>query len=282
METVHQIAQRVKKAEEARQKQQLQKANQLGSQPFDLVSVLNSHALMRLPVFSTRYSRQGQRTEPIFYSSHDGSVTIEVNGNYGIPNQSDGNIIRWAISVARQIRAKTGFIPEEISTTRYNLLKTLGKSINGANYRNLEHSLKVLGGLQISGNIFSKDKEFTGTLVEFDYTRDGSGEIDKIVMTFGKNFRKHLQQEESVLSIPGQILTSINPLQIRLTEVVRSHMGRSKKWEIGLEKLMLLCAEDKRSKYEFKRVVRKTKIPYRVDFRKSSTSKEDIAVFRAG
>lgn len=225
--TLQELAEKAQSAQARREQQQLKRANERGTQQFDLVSVLNSHALMRYPVFSTRYGSQQQQEEPILYYSSDGSVSVEVKGSYGIPNQADANIIRWAISVARQVRTETGVVPEEISTTRYKLLKDLGKTVTGTNYRNLEQSLKVLGGINISGNIFDKNQEFTGTLMEFNYTRDGSGKIDKIVMIFNKNFRQHLQRDESVLTIPGEVLVSNNPLQIRLIEVARCHIGRN-------------------------------------------------------
>lgn len=278
--TLQELAEKAQSAQARREQQQLKRANERGTQQFDLVSVLNSHALMRYPVFSTRYGSQQQQEEPILYYSSDGSVSVEVKGSYGIPNQADANIIRWAISVARQVRTETGVVPEEISTTRYKLLKDLGKTVTGTNYRNLEQSLKVLGGINISGNIFDKNQEFTGTLMEFNYTRDGSGKIDKIVMIFNKNFRQHLQRDESVLTIPGEVLVSNNPLQIRLIEVARCHIGRKPKWEVRLTKLMSLCYEKRRSKYEFKRAVKKTRLPYSVEFRKSADSNDEVVVFQ--
>ena len=280
VKSLRELADKAESAQVLREQEQLARANELGSEPFDLPSVLNSHVLMRYPLFSIRYASQEQQLEPIMYYSSDGQVSVEVKGNYGIPNQADANVIRWVISMARQIRVETGVIPEEICTTRYRLLKDLGKTISGGNYRNLEQTLKVLSGVQISGNIFNKNEEFTGSLVEFSYTRDVSGQPDKIRMTFSKTFRKHLQEEGSVLSLPGEVLVSNNPLQIRLIEVVRCHMGRSRKWQVGLTKLMALCYEKKRSKYEFKRAIKKTEIPYDVEFRKSLNRKGDVVIFQ--
>ncbi|MEL6442480.1 MAG: replication initiator protein A [Cyanobacteria bacterium J06621_8] len=280
IKTLEELAEEAQSAQARREQEQLQRANERGAQQFDLVSVLNSHALMRYPMFTSISRSQKQQEEPILYYSSDGSVSVEVKGNYGIPNQADANIFRWAISAARQIRTETGAIPKEISTTRYHLLKVLGKAISGANYRNLEHTLKVLGGIQMSGNIFDKNQEFTGSLIEFSYTRDASGEIDRIVMAFGEKFRQHLQKDESVLTIPGEVLVSNNPLQIRLIEVARCHMGKKLKWEVGLTKLMNLCYEKRRSKYEFKRAVKKTHLPYSVEIRKSTSSKDEVVVFQ--
>lgn len=265
---------------ESEQRQmKLKLANQLGSQVVDLTRILNSHCLMRYPIFSIRYPRQGYQTEPIRYQSSDGKVSLEVTGIFGIPNQVDGNIIRWAVSNARRILNQTGIMPEELVTSRYRLLRVMGKAINGNNYHNLELALKRLSGMHISGNVFNKNEKFAGTLVSFSYTYDDAGQIDKVKMVFHKDFRDHLQQQKSVLALDNEILTSINPLEIRLRELVRVGMGVSPKWEISLKKLQPLCADTREMRY-FKRAIKSLKIPYRLSFRKSANGGE-VAVFTA-
>ena len=266
--------------EENNQRQmKLKLANELGSQVVDLTQILNSHSLMRYPIFSTRYARQGYQTEPIRYQSSDGTVKFEISGMFGVPNQVDGNIIRWAISNARRILSQTGVMPEELVTSRYRLLKVMGKATSSKNYKNLESALKRLSGMHVSGNVFNKNEKFAGTLVSFSYTYDNLGQIDRVKMVFHKDFRDHLEQQKSVLALDDGILTSVNPLEIRLKELVRVGMGASPKWEISLNKLQPLCADTREMRY-FKRAIKGLKLPYSLSFRKSANG-DEIAVFMA-
>ena len=254
--------------EKAQQKRQLKLANQLGTQVISLSRFVNAHNIMRLPLFSTKYSRNGRRTEPIRFVSKNGSIAFEVKGVSGIPSQVDANILRFAISKARKIRQQVGIIPEKIEVTRYELLKALGKKDSGGNYKSLEKSIECLGGMRIKGNIFRKDEIFTGSLLSFSHTYKEDGKIDKIKIFFNSELRSHLQKEKSVLAIPNEILISTNALKIRIMELVQAGMGHQQRWAVRLRHLRELCAYSRQTKF-LKHDIKRLELPYHLSFNKT-------------
>ena len=263
--------------EREERKKKLKIANERGSQVISLSRFVNSHNIMRLPLFSTKYVRNGRRTKPIVFNSQDGSVSFKVSGANGLPDQAEGNIVRYAISKARKIRRGVGVLPEYVEVTRYELLTALGRTTSGKSYKRLEDSLECLAGMQVTGNVFGKGSMYTGTLVSFEYTKTKNGRVDKIRIIFNSKLHKHLEEEKAVLAIPNEILFETNALRIRLLEVIQSGMGYQGKWMMKLSYLKELCAYDRELKY-FKRDIGLLKLPYRLSFVKGE-NKEQIAVF---
>jgi len=278
---LHQWAAELKSKEKVRQREEKKKkfkiANELGEEVVSLSRFVNSHNIMRLPLFSTKYVRNGRRTKPIIFNSQDGSVAFEVNGANGIPDQADGNIIRYAISKARKIRRRIGVTPQRVDVTRYELLKALGRATSGKNYRKLEESLKCLAGMQITGNVFAKDSIYTGTLVSFQYTKTPDSKVDKIRIIFNPKLHEHLEQEKAVITIPNEILMETNALRIRLMELVQAGMGYKDKWMMKLSYLKKLCVYDRELKY-FKRDITRLELPYVLTFIKGD-NRQQVVVF---
>lgn len=263
--------------EREERKKKLKIANELGSQVISLSRFVNSNNIMRLPLFSTKYVRNGRRTKPIVFKSQDGSVAFEVRGANGLPDQAEGNIVRYAISKARKIRRRIGVTPQYVEVTRYELLTALGRATSGKSYKKLEESLQCLAGMQITGNVFAKDSLYTGTLVSFQYTKAEDGKVDKIRIIFNPQLHDHLEEEKAVLAIPNEILFETNALRIRLMEIVQSGMGYQDKWMMKLSYLRELCVYDRELKY-FKRDINRLELPYNLSFIKGQ-NREQIAVF---
>lgn len=263
--------------EREERKQKLKLANELGSQVISLSRFVNSHNIMRLPLFSTKYVRNGRRTKPIVFKSQDGSVSFKVSGANGLPDQAEGNIVRYAITKARKIRREVGVMPQYVEVTRYELLTALGRATSGKSYKKLEESLQCLAGMQITGNVFAKDSLYTGTLVSFQYTKTEDDKVDKIRIIFNPQLHEHLEEEKAVLAIPNEILFETNALRIRLMEIVQSGMGYQSKWMMKLSYLRELCVYDRELKY-FKRDINRLDLPYDLSFMKGG-NREQIAVF---
>lgn len=258
------------------EEQRLKLANELGCQVISLPGYVNSHDIMRLPIFSTKYARNGRQLDPIFFISQNGDIKFEVAGTKGIPSQVDANILRYAISKGRRIRRKVGIMPEQVETTRYELLKVLGRNDSKSNYVALEKTLQCLSGMQITGNIFERDKVFTGSLVSFIYTSKPSKKRDKIQIVFNPTFREYLEKENAVLRIPDEILTSTNALKIRLLELVKAGMGGKYHWSIRLSYLRKLCVYAREVKY-LKREIKNLDLPYRVSFQKTDDGDQVVS-----
>ena len=260
----------------SKRERQLKMANALGARTIYLPRYVNSHDIMRLPIFSTKYARNGRQNESIVFVSQNGEVYFEVAGAKGIPSQVDANILRYAISKGRKVRQKVGVMPEQIETSKYELLRILGRNDSKSNYMALEKSLQCLSGMQITGNIFDRDKIFTGSLVSFFYTNKDKRK-DTIQIVFNPIFREHLDKEENVLLIPDEILTSTNALKIRLIELVRVGMGTKKQWSIRLSYLRELCVYSREVKY-LKRDIKGLDLQYAVSFTKTD-DRDQIVLF---
>ena len=61
-----------------RDEQRLKLANQLGTRGISLPGYVNSHDIMRLPIFSTKYARNGRQHEPIVFISQNGEIQFTV------------------------------------------------------------------------------------------------------------------------------------------------------------------------------------------------------------
>jgi hypothetical protein len=263
------------RAEEVREAQE-EKAFEMAISPISITRYRNAQNFMRLPLFSTKYARNGRQMAPIQYTSQDGSVAMEVTANskYGLPDQVDGNILRYAVSKAREIKMKTGVVPPGIEETRYKLLRVLGMDDCAKSYQWLEGALDRLSSAHYKGNFFSKDILFTGALLSFSYSYDDEGEIEKVAIAFNPVVRAYLQNDKSVLAIDGEILLSRSPLRIRLMELVQVHIGDSSEWSVKLDHLRGLCYSQRSLKH-FKVDLKGTDLSrYTLSFSKARDGKQ--------
>jgi hypothetical protein len=262
---------KAKKTKDLRE-QYIQGANRLAETPIDITRYRNERNLMALPLFSAQYaSTKAERSEdlPVEHIIHTsvGVRTIKITPNvrHGMPTQVDANILRFAISKGREVHHKTGWFPDHITVSRYELCRVLGLRKGGSQYRGIEERLHRLSSAHFEGNIFDQKRLFSGTLVSFEYTDSSDGE-SPIRIVFNTAFRKYLEAIDGCLSIPD-VLKLKSPLQIRLIEFLRLHMGDKSQWVIGLEKLRIYCGlSDDTPLKRFKAHLVRVEIPYTVSF----------------
>ena len=206
------IARALKRIEAGKQ-EKVKKANKIAQAPIDITRYRNERNFMSYPVFSSVYPKggKGRRSYDLYeYEDGERQFVVTPNSSFGMPDQVDGNILRYAISKAIEVRRKYGVVPSCIEVSRYELCKALGLSVGGTQYTEINNRLNRIAGAQFVGNVFKRDEVFTGTLVSFSYPKK-SGQIQ---ISFNPKLLDAVEQDCSCLSIPSEILQLKNPFQI--------------------------------------------------------------------
>ena len=109
------------------------KADEMGQRPVKITRLRNGRSIMRFPLFSTKYARNGRQQEGIQYSDSVNGVSFRItpNAEHGMPDQVDGNLIRLVVSKAREIHYSMGICPSSIHLKRFEILQELGLSSGG-------------------------------------------------------------------------------------------------------------------------------------------------------
>lgn len=271
------IARAFKKIQ-AQKQQQTEKANKIAKSPIDITRYRNERNFMSYPIFSSVYPKGGSRSYDIYeYNDGERKFIVTPNSTYGMPDQVDGNILRYAISKSIEVRRKYGILPSCIEVSRYELCRALGLATGGTQYREINNRLNRLAGAQFTGNVFKKDEVFTGTLVSFSYPQK-SGQIQ---IGFNPKFLSVMEEDCSCLSIPSEILRLKNPFQIRLIEFLRLRMGDKHEWIIGLQKLKDYCGVQKDMTLRiFKRNLLRQVIPYSIEFSEAKKLINQKVIFK--
>ena len=247
--------------------------DQLSKEVVDITRYRNERSIMALPLFSTRCTKRSPRESQPFtkvVKTIKGTKTFTVTPEYllGMPDEVDANILRFSISKGREIKYLTGYFPDYIEVTRYELCKALGLSPSGQNYQAIISRLDRLVSTRFRGNIFSFNEKdiFVGSLLTYRYINENTASAP-IRIEFANSFRKHLEQDDSCLTIPEEIMRMQSSLQIRIVELVRLRMGKGDSWAIGLNKLKNECNVPSESRLKsFKLQLTRLRLPYKVSF----------------
>ena len=261
------------------------KANSRAEEPIDITCYRNERSVMGFPLFSTKYARGRERgTAPVEYQFETLTgkrfFRVTPQPDFGMPDQVDANIIRYAISKAREIRYQVGTLPDYVEVTRYELCKQLGLGTSGKQYQELNKRLNRLAGAHFEGNIFQQKEVFTGTLVSFAYPEKCNGH-SAVQIIFNPKFKIYLEEDTACLAIPDEVLKLKSPLKIRLIEFLRLRMGDKDEWTIGLSKLAAYCGvPEERSLRLFKRDLQRIELPYKILFSSDSKTINQKVTFR--
>lgn len=281
LERLRETAKKRRQEEDKAAVKKKKKAEDLASKKVAITRYRNGLDLMKMPLFSVKNPRNGRQFEPFEYVSTDGLTTVKVSphSDFGMADQIDANIIRLAISKAREIKRITKYTPEFVEFTRYELLKELGKEDNSQNYKWLEGALNRLTSAHYLGKIFNGQLKFRETLISAYESEEKDG-TSKIGIKFNLILRAYIDDQKSLLAIDKSILKAKSNLHIRLYEIVQSHMGSKEEWTVGLSKLKNLCGSSRLLKH-FKTDVVNSKIPYKISFYKNSQNELMVIFERA-
>lgn len=265
---------------EADKKEKIEKANKIAQRPIDITRYRNERNFMSYPIFSVVYpkgKKDKRATEVYEYNDGERKFVVTPNSSFGMPDQVDGNILRYAISKAIEVKRKYGIVPSCIEVSRYELCRELGLKTGGTQYSEICNRLNRIAGAQFVGNVFKKDEIFTGTLVSFSYP-NGSG---KIQISFNSKLFEVIEDDSSCLAISDEVLRLKSPLQIRLIEFLRLRMGDKDEWVISLEKLKVYCGVPRDMTLRiFKRNLLRQNLPYLLEFSKDRKLVNQKVIFK--
>lgn len=216
---------------------------------------------MEVPIFSLSTKTDNKLWK---WESKNGQKTVEVApGFYGRATQLDKDVLIYCVS---QLIAgkKQGRNPSRfVRFTAYDFLIATGRSTTGGEYNRLKDMLNRLKGTQITTNIVSGKTKKTR----------GFGLIDSWSVVERSEFNGRMVgievqlsdwmfsaiHEKNVLTINPSYFMIRKPIERKLYEIARKHLGKQKSWDIGLELLKDKCGSTvfrlRQFKAELKKII---------------------------
>lgn len=206
-------------------------------------SFKDDSATMEAPIFSLS-TQEDQKLWT--WTSGDGKKTVEVAPSfYGRATVFDKDILIFAAS---QLMAAINNGEKPSRTIRfkvYDYLKATMRSTRGDDYERFKMSLKRLQGTQITTNMRTgKNRIAKGFGIIDDWTVVEKSENDAQMVAIEITLSEWLYNaviEKEVLTITPQYFQLRKPLERRLYEIARKHVGKQKEWNINLENLRNKC-----------------------------------------
>lgn len=188
----------------------------------------------------------------------NGTSWAEVRpGAKGLATVFDRDILIYCIS--QLIAAMNGNRPitRTLRLRAHDLLIATNRDTSGRGYLNLREALERLQGTQIATNITTAGKEVFDLFSLIDRarivreTRDGRMEEIEIQLS---DWVFQAVEAQEVLTLDRRYFQLAKPLERRLYELARKHVGQQSSFKIGLDKLRGKCGSQSTLK-EFKRLL---------------------------
>jgi hypothetical protein len=255
-------------------------ALQIAEQKVELSAYRNERNLMLFPFCSTA---RKTRFTPIKYRTGDGKrwLIVSPNTEHGMVKIWDFDVLRYALSKAGEVaRIQGATFPPYIEFSVYECLKALGRNPHTKrSYEWFEDALKRLSSTVYNGNIFRENEksEQIFTLIRASYDRDeGSKIISKVRVYFDERLIDSARYSRGLLEIDPLVISEGSGLKKRLLELVKTGMGGSDQWTVGLNRLQELCASEREKKL-FKRDIKNLKdIPWAIIFSSRAGGGENV------
>jgi plasmid replication initiation protein len=206
-------------------------------------SFKDDSATMEAPIFSLS-TQEDQKLWT--WASADGNKTVEVAPSfYGRATVFDKDILIFAAS---QLMAAINKGEKPSRTIRFKAVDYFNathRNTNGGDYDRFKMSLKRLKGTQITTNIKTgKNRIAKGFGIIDDWEIfEKSENNDKMVgveVTLSQWLYNAILEQE-VLTITPKYFKLRKPLERRLYEIARKHVGKQKEWLINIENLRDKC-----------------------------------------
>ena len=257
---------RMKRRAEAKEAKLRERANELAVVPIDITRYRNERNIMLYPLCSTS---KRKRLAPICYESANGKYWLKVTANYthGMVKIWDFDILRYALSKAGEIARETGYFPDYVEFSGYEVLKALGKDTkSGRNYRWLVEALDRMSFTGYQGNIFRVDDETVHnfTLIDASYT-DRTGKLERIRIYFNERLKESARNNKGLLAIDNTVLHEESGMKKRILELVAASKGNDKSWTVRIKRLQAMCAHEGRLK-DFKYQLKSYNLPWDISF----------------
>ena len=203
----------------------------------------NEKTLMAFNFFSL--TREHQTELPRY---DDGKYTIEVEGTkHGVASIWDKEVLIYLESLL-QDRINRGEAPSPIfQFTANDLFRITGSHPGGSAYERLEGALKRLKGTMVTTNLLDDDDEGGETggfswiddyRIKWRKNRNGEKSMQAVSVILGRRLYKAILKKQQILTYDSRYF-QLKPLEKRLYEIARAHVGKQPGFKMGLEKLRL-------------------------------------------
>lgn len=178
-------------------------------------------------------------------------------GSKGLATVFDRDVLIYCVSQLMAALNTGRPVSRTLRLKAHDLLIATNRDTSGRGYLQLRESLERLQGTQIATNIV------TGGLETFDVfslidrarivreTRDGRMQEAEIVLS---DWVFQAVEAQEVLTLDRRYFQLAKPLERRLYELARKHVGQQNSFKIGLDKLRAKCGSQSTLK-EFRRLL---------------------------
>lgn len=195
-------------------------------------------ASMEAPIFSLS-TREDKKI--LKWTSEDGKKSVEVASAYGRATQHDKDILIYCASQLTEALNQGKTASKTVRFTAYEFLIASNRNTRGDDYERLRDALERLAGTRLKTEIKTGGHRIA----------EGFGIIDKwrVVEKSPDNSRMiavevtlsdwlfNAIQANEVLTIHPDYFRLRKPLERRLYEIARKHVGKQGVWKIGLSAL---------------------------------------------
>jgi plasmid replication initiation protein len=206
-------------------------------------SCKNERTLMAYNFFSL--TREHQIELPRY---DDGRFSIEVKGTSdGVASIWDKEVLIYLESLL-QDRINRGEPPSPIfQFTANDLFRITGTQAAGTAYDGLEGALKRLKGSVVTTNLLDDDGEGGETggfswiddyLIKWRKNRKGEKSMQSVTVILGRRLYRAILKNNRMLTYDAAYF-KLKPLEKRLYEIARAHVGEQPGFKMGIEKLRL-------------------------------------------
>lgn len=188
----------------------------------------------------------------------NGDKWIEIRpGAKGLATVFDRDILIYVISQLIAALNAGRAVSRTLRLKAYDLLIATNRDTSGRGYLQLREALERLHGTQIATNIVTGGKETFDLFSLIDRarivreTREGRMEEVEIVLS---DWVFQAVEAQEVLTLDRRYFQLAKPLERRLYELARKHVGQQQSFKIGFEKLRIKCGSQSTPK-EFRRML---------------------------
>lgn len=188
----------------------------------------------------------------------NGSSWVEVRpGTKGLATVFDRDVLIYCISQLMAALNGSRNISKTLRLRAHDLLIATNRDSSGRGYLHLREALERLQGTQIATNISTGGRETFDVFSLIDRariireTRDGRMQEVEIVLS---DWVFQAVEAQEVLTLDRRYFQLAKPLERRLYELARKHVGQQSSFRIGMEKLRSKCGSQSTPK-EFRRLL---------------------------
>ncbi len=219
----------------------------------------NDRASMEHPFFSIQ--KGGDKTIRI-YEDPRSNARIEIHpSTAGSATIWDKDILIYLGTLLRKAVDGGQEVTPTFTFTAQDLLRSIGRSAGGKDYKEFEKALDRLVGTRVKTNIATGEKvekENFAMLASYKLLGTKTGRLDRVRITMSDWFYRAITEKE-ILSIPPGYFLLSGGLERRLYELVRKHCGKQPSFSIGLDRLFLKSGStspERRFRFELRKLVR--------------------------